>query len=93
MTRKQQIYIKFMLKKMSTSFYKPPELVKPDRLLGVFVVYLLYLVIIGVLVVRNEKKKEKIIHLLILVLFLILSGIITYVHLLMNVGDSFLIKW
>jgi len=63
-----------------------------DRLmLALFGFYCIYLIAVGI-VIWHEPKKNVIINYSILIAFLIISGLITYVHLIMNVGGNSLFR-
>lgn len=60
-------------------------------MLALFGFYCIYLIAVGI-VIWHEPKKNVIINYAFLMVFLIISGLITYVHLMMNVGGNSLFR-
>ena len=60
-------------------------------MLGVFVTYLFYVVITIAQILLDKNRKRKSMEIIIFVTLLAITGIITYVHLAMNVGASSLL--
>lgn len=65
-----------------------------DRfMLGIFVTYFFYAVITVIQISLDKHNNQKFREILIFAIMLVISGILTYVHLAMNVGATSLIKW
>lgn len=63
-----------------------------DRfMLGVLVTYFFYVVITIAQILLDKNRKRKSIEIMIFVVLLAITGILTYVHLAMNVGTSSLL--